>query len=138
MFFEKKHPIKADADLTNRMLRILATGNGNRLQKCLKTMFFEKNTRLLTKSSQNSLIIFTLQAQKKQFISFFFFLSKKPSNLQDFAVDVSDRHRRGFTSSLHDDVRLVENLKNLPGFLSYFASKNKQFMPQYLAIFKQS
>merc|ERR1712208_42990 len=42
MFFEKKHPIKADADLTNRMLRILATGNGNRLQKCLKTMFFEK------------------------------------------------------------------------------------------------
>merc|ERR1711894_217962 len=29
-------------DLTNWMLRNLATGNGNRLQKCLKTMFFEK------------------------------------------------------------------------------------------------
>ena len=104
---------KADVDLTNR----------------------QQETEI---GSQNSLIIFTLHAKRTNLFYLFFFLSKKPSNLQDFAVDVSDRHRRGFTSSPQDDVRLVENLKNLPGFLSYFASKNKQFMPQYLAIFKQS
>ena len=56
------------------MLRNLAAGNGRKGPEMLEN---QKNTRLLTKSSQNSLIIFTLQAQKKQFISFFFFLSKK-------------------------------------------------------------
>ena len=41
---------KASPQYFGKKLRIFATGNGNGVQNCLKTMFFEKNTRLLAKS----------------------------------------------------------------------------------------
>ena len=44
MFFCEKHA------LSGKKWRNFATGNGNGVQKCLKTMFFEKNARFLAKS----------------------------------------------------------------------------------------
>ena len=41
---------KASPQYFGKKLRNFATGNGNGVQKCLKTMFFEKNTQLLAKS----------------------------------------------------------------------------------------
>jgi len=47
LFFSKFSRLHA---LCGKKLRNFATGNGNGVQKCLKTMFFEKNTRFLAKS----------------------------------------------------------------------------------------
>jgi hypothetical protein len=44
LFFSKFSRLHA---LCGKKLRNFATGNGNGVQKCLKTMFFEKNTRFL-------------------------------------------------------------------------------------------
>ena len=84
--------------LCGKKLRTFATGNGNGVQKCLKTMFFEKNARFFTKSLkftrfftpkpeiQGSYCVFM-----RQYFQFsgkisknFFFRSQNPDNLRGF------------------------------------------------------
>jgi hypothetical protein len=96
LFFSKFSRLHA---LCGKKLRNFATGNGNGVQKCLKTMFFEKKTRFLAKSLKftrlfhpqtgNTRLLlrfyvttFSILKQKKQI--FFFFRSKNPDNLRGF------------------------------------------------------
>ena len=76
----------------------LATGNGNRVQKCLETMFFEKKTCFLAKSLKFTRF-FTLKPEIQGFYcvftwqyfqisskisKIFFFRSQNPENLRVF------------------------------------------------------
>ena len=81
-----------------KKLRNFATGNGNGVQKCLKTMFFEKNARFFTKSLkftrfftpkpeiQGFYCVFKWQYFQfwSKISKFFFFRSKNPVNLRGF------------------------------------------------------
>ena len=84
--------------LGGKKLQNFGTGNGNGVQKCLKTMFFEKNARFLAKSLKFTRF-FTPKPEiqgfycvfKWQYFQFwskiskiFFFRSKNPVNLRGF------------------------------------------------------
>ena len=49
-FLRKIKFFKASPQYSGKKLRNFATGNGNRVQKCLKTLVFEKNPRCFSKN----------------------------------------------------------------------------------------
>ena len=81
-----------------KKLRNFATGNGNRVQKCLKTLVFEKNARFVTKSLkfprfftpkpeiQGFYCVFMWQYFQisSKISQIFFFRSQNPENLRGF------------------------------------------------------
>jgi hypothetical protein len=56
--------------LCGKKLRNFATGNGNGVQKCLKTMFFEKNARFWAKSLKFTRLFHPQTGNYKPFIAF--------------------------------------------------------------------
>ena len=51
-FPQKIKFFKASPQYFGKKLRNFATGNGNRVQKCLKTLVYEKNAPFLAKSCE--------------------------------------------------------------------------------------
>ena len=76
LFFSKFSRLHA---LCGKKLRNFATGNGNGVQKCLKTMFFEKKSALCGKKFE---IYKTFSPPNRKYKAFIAFLSDNIFNFE--------------------------------------------------------